>query len=65
MKTRIHRSHVGMLLGKLRRGHLLNVQLREIERQLGYPLSEADPMELRGIIAALEAVNAAPLGGDR
>lgn len=54
--TRTHRSHVRMLLGKLRNGKGLIVSQRDIERELGYPLIEADHAVLSGVVAALEAV---------
>lgn len=56
ISTRLHRSHVRTLLGKLRRGRGLMVSVRDIELRLGYPLVEADPAELRGVIATLDAV---------
>lgn len=54
--TRVHRSHVMMLLGKLQRGFDLPIRQRDIERELGYPLIEADHAVLSGVIAGLEAV---------
>lgn len=56
MRTRLHRSEVMAQLGKLRRGHEIDVPLAAIEAELGYPLAEANMDEIRGVIAGLSAV---------
>jgi hypothetical protein len=54
--TRLHRSEVTMLLGKLRRAHGITVTRRQVEAALGYPLAEASMDDLRGVIAGLRVV---------
>lgn len=45
-----------MQIGKLARAHNLDVTIKAIETELGYPIIEASMDELRGIIAGLNAV---------
>lgn len=43
-------------VGRLQRGAGIQITRRQIEAKLGYPLIEAGLDDLRGVIAALEAV---------
>lgn len=56
MSLRLHRSEVNRQIGRLRLGAGIEVNRRQIEAKLGYPLVEAGLDDLRGVIAALEAV---------
>jgi hypothetical protein len=56
LKTRLHRSEVQNQIGKLARGHEIQVAPKDIEEWLGWPLSEANMDEIRGVIAGLAAV---------
>lgn len=55
MSTRLHRSEVRHQIGRLARAGGPTVTVRAIERNLGYPLVEADHAQLAGIFAALAA----------
>lgn len=56
MTTRLHRAELSRRLGVLARGYDLDMVRKDIERHLGYPLAEASLEELRGVVAALAAV---------
>ena len=53
---RLHRSEVERQIGRLRHGAGIEITRRHVEAKLGYPLVEAGLYDLRGVIAALEAV---------
>lgn len=59
MNTRMHRSEVNHQIGRVARAQGITLTRRDIERALGYPLLEAGLEELRGVIAALDAVASA------
>lgn len=59
MSTRLHRSEVDRQATRLRHAHGIPITRRHIEARLGYPLAEAGIEDLRGIIAALDAVHTA------
>ncbi len=66
MTTRLHRSSVIAMMSAVIRAHNFDASLRsfraDVEASLGYPLVEAGFEDLRGIIAALEAVAKLPPG---
>lgn len=57
MNTRLHRSEINRQINRLRRIHGVTITSRQFADALGFPLIEANFDQLKGIIAALEAIN--------